>query len=77
MKENARTFRGKRNHQGRCRPRKRSWKVTAHETLVHSWTVDADTEAKANELALNGCPLPDGECDSQEFEIVCIRGIQP
>ena len=77
MKKNACTTRAKRRHRDRHEPKKRWWKITAHETLVHSWTVDADTEAKANELALNGCPLPDGECDSQEFEIVCIRGIQP
>lgn len=48
---------------------KKTWNVTAHETIVHSWTVEAETEEDAYELALNGCPLPDGECDSQEFEI--------
>ncbi len=52
---------------------KKTWSVTAHETLVHSWTVEAETEEEARELAGSGCPMPDGDCESAEFEIVKIK----
>lgn len=49
---------------------KKEWLVTAHETIVHSYIVEAETEEYAHEKALDGCPNPDADCDSQEFEIV-------
>ncbi len=52
---------------------KKSWNITAHELITHCWQVEAETEDEANELALEGCPLPDGDCSSVQFDIVSVK----
>ncbi len=52
---------------------KKEWRIVAHETITHSWIVEAATEDEANEIALEGCPLPDGDCSSVHFDIMSVK----
>ncbi len=53
------------------------WRIVAHELITHSWVVEADSEDTANDLALEGCPLPDGDCSSVHFDIVSVKEDTP
>ena len=52
---------------------KKTYQVTAHETIIHAWEVEAETLADAEQLARNGCPRPDGDCESSDFDIRSVR----
>jgi hypothetical protein len=52
---------------------KKEWRIVATETLRHCWIVEAETEEEAHELALEGCPLDDGDCSSVHFDIDSVK----
>ncbi len=49
------------------------WLIRAHETLVHEWSIEAETKEKAEEIASSGCPKLDGDCHSVAFDIVEVK----
>ena len=51
---------------------KRAYDVIARETLLHRYTVEAGSFKEAEELALEGCPIPDADCESEEFAIASV-----
>lgn len=51
-----------------------SYTVEMVETIFHRWTVEANSEQEAEEIALNGCPDDTCNGESEEVRIVEIDG---